>query len=140
MNADPNWINDYTVDYLPAGSKLRPLRDQMFLKPLDLALTPAGSKIVALHRGKTIRGEVVAIGPGRNLRRWYKNAKGETHKVGELNHFIPTEVKVGDIVDIGGMEMGGYAFPVILIGLDPVIICQEADVTFVVEPDDGEAG
>ena len=42
MNAQadaPNWINDYTVDYLPAGTKLRPLRDQMFLICASAVLT-----------------------------------------------------------------------------------------------------
>ena len=146
MNAQadaPNWINDYTVDYLPAGTKLRPLRDQMFLKPLDLSLTPPGSKVLALHRGKTVRGEVIAIGPGRNARRRVQrrhvDRQGresfETYKIVELDHFVPTVVKVGDIVDIGGLEMGGYAFPLILIGLDPIIICQEADVTGIVTPE-----
>ena len=52
--------------------------------------------------------------------------------------FIPTEVKVGDVVELGGIELGtgalrGYAFQSFLWGTKEHLICSERDVTGIVE-------
>jgi co-chaperonin GroES (HSP10) len=119
------------TQYLPAGTKLRPLRDRMVVKPLPWK--PSAIIEIAGDKRKTLRGEVVAIGPGQRQKRYYRNANGEIYKMGETGRVIPSEVKVGDVVELGGLEINGYGFPEIVIGTERFIVCQEQDVAGVVE-------
>jgi co-chaperonin GroES (HSP10) len=119
------------TQYLPAGTKLRPLRDRMVVRPLSWQ--PSAIIEIAGDARKPLRGEVVAIGPGQRQKRYYRNANGEVHKMGETGRVIPTEVKVGDVVELGGLEIDGYGFPEIVIGTERFILCQEQDVAGVVE-------
>jgi hypothetical protein len=52
------------------------------------------------------------------------------------NTFIPTEVKVGDVVELGGAEQEGYAFDAFMWG-DQLHIygASERDVCGIVEGD-----
>lgn len=117
---------------LPAGTKLRPLRDQIIVK--HLPWTPSATIVVAADTRKTLRGTVVAVGPGARVKRYWKNREGQRIKVGETGQVIPTEVKPGDVVELGGLERNGYGFTEILIGHDLHVVCQEADVAGVLEP------
>lgn len=110
---------------------LRPLRDQIILKPLEWR--PSTVIEVAGNKRKPLRGEVIAIGPGRRVLKYWKNSKGERIKMGETGQVIPTEVKPGDIVEIGGLEIDGYKFPTQVIDGVQYVICREADVCFVHE-------
>jgi hypothetical protein len=40
-------------------------------------------------------------------------------------------VKVGDIVELGGLEIGGYLHCTIMWGLKEVVVCREEDVAIV---------
>lgn len=120
------------TQYLPAGTKLRPLRDRMVVKPLEWK--PSAIIEIAGDTRKPLRGEVIAIGPGQRQKRYHKNSRGEVHKMGETGRVIPCEVQVGDIVELGGLEINGYGFPDIVIGTERYIICQEQDVCGVVIP------
>jgi hypothetical protein len=118
-------------DFIPAGSKLRPMRDVLIVKPLDVQLNET---IISPWNGKTIRGQVVAAGPGE-----YPNIheKGQTdgkpyHTIRKSRVFVPTQVKPGDIVELGGMELKGYLFPTVVIGTELHVICTEKDVCGVV--------
>jgi co-chaperonin GroES (HSP10) len=117
------------AEILPAGTKLRLLRDRILLKPLDWK----PSEIVEVIRhGRPVRGEVIAIGAGTHKRTYAKDRK--SFKEGK--HFIPTELKPGDVVELGGLNVfdgRGYAFPEVIIGTERHIICQEQDVAMVVE-------
>ena len=115
------------TDHIPADCRIRPLRDQMIVKPLDWqpskVLAELGAKIV--WQGKTLRGEVLAIGPGCYPKRY----NADRSKMWESKFFRPTEVKVGDVVELGGLEIRGYGFDELMWGMDRVILCREADVT-----------
>lgn len=122
------------AETLPAGTKLRLLGDRILLKPLDW---DASKTVIAIRHGRAVRGEVIAVGPGQRMKRRWKNREGQVHKIGELPRLIPTEVKPGQIVELGGLNAfdgQGYSFPEVIIGNEVHIICQEADVAGIVEP------
>lgn len=114
---------------LPAGTVLRPLRDQIVVKPLPW--TPSTLITIAGDKRSPLRGTVVAVGPGQRVKRYWRNSQGHRVKVGETGQVIPTEVKPGDVVELGGLELDGYQFTQILIGHDLHIVCQEQDVAFI---------
>lgn len=109
--------------------KLRPLRDQIILRPLEWR--PSEVILIAGNKRKPLRGVVVAIGPGQRVKKYWRNSRGERVKMGETGQVIPTEVKAGDIVEIGGLEIDGYKFPAVDIDGVRHVICQEQDVCFV---------
>lgn len=125
---------DATSTIFPAGTTLRLLRDRLLLRPLDW--TPSRI-ITVIRRGRPVRGVVEAIGPGRLLRRYrphptdpYKRTYVDTAR------FIPTELRVGDVVELGGLNQfngEGYSFPQVTIGTETFLIVQEQDICFVHE-------
>lgn len=123
-------LADRSTNPILPGETIRPLREILLVRPLDL---PLGSKIIAPFKGETVRGEVVAAGPGRYpwiYRREYRDGK-EVRTRKESKQFVPTTVKVGDIVQLGGMELGGYLWKHVQVdGIDHVI-CSEQDVAFI---------
>ena len=118
-------------EMLPAGTRLRPLRDQIVVRPLEWE--PSKLIVIAGNKRKPLRGVVVFAGPGERVKRRWKNHDGQVHKIGETGQVIPTEVKPGDVVELGGLEIDGYAFQQITIGHEVHLLCQEKDVGFVVE-------
>lgn len=117
---------------LPAGTKLRLLRDRILVRPLDW--TPSRI-ITVIRRGRPLRGIVENVGPGRYYRR-YKPHPTDPRKRQFVDGktFIPTEVKPGDIVELGGLNAydgQGYNFPQVTIGTETFLIAQEQDVCFV---------
>jgi hypothetical protein len=123
-----------STDILPAGTKLHMLRDRILLRPLDWV---PSSLIQVVRHGRPLRGVVEAVGPGRLYRR-YKPHPNDSRKrtYVETKNFIPTQVKPGDIVELGGLNAydgQGYNFPQITIGTETFIIVQEQDVCFVCE-------
>jgi co-chaperonin GroES (HSP10) len=120
------------TEILPAGTKLRMLRDMILLRPMDW---DASSIIIAIRHGRPVRGEIIAVGPGARMKRRWKNREGQVHKIGELDRLIPTEVKPGDIVELGGLSTfdgAGYMFQEVIIGTERLLMCQEADVAALV--------
>jgi co-chaperonin GroES (HSP10) len=123
-----------SADILPAGTKLRLLRDRLLLRPLDWV---PSSLIQVVRHGRPLRGVVEAVGPGRLYRR-YKPHPNDSRKrtYVETKHFIPTQVMVGDVVELGGLNAydgAGYNFPQVTIGTETFIIVQEQDVAGIVE-------
>lgn len=107
---------------------VRPLREKLIIKPLPPSLSQT---ISADWNGEAVRGQVIATGPGTypNIHeRGFKEGK-EWRRVRKLNAFRPCDVKVGDIVQLGGMELGGYLWPHIMLNGEDHIICSEQDVT-----------
>ncbi len=120
-------ISDKTINFVAKAERIRPLRDQIIVKPLPLRFSPT---IKAEWRGEAIRGEVIAAGPGcfPNLHsRGTKDGK-PYHTIRQSKHFRPTEVKIGDVVELGGMEIGGYLFPKVWVDGEWCVICREQDV------------
>jgi co-chaperonin GroES (HSP10) len=100
---------------------LKPRGDRIVVRPLPLKLSTV---IEAAWSGKTVRGEVMAVGPGE-----YPNIyNADRSKVRRSAVFKPTEVKVGQVVHLGGMENGGYSFPEVLLNGETVLIASEKDV------------
>jgi hypothetical protein len=120
-------IGNDTITGIPATAKLRPLRDVLIVEPLDWE--PSGLLNV-VYFGKPLRGRVLAAGPGCFPIK-YNGRKGQRSKSWDSNVFRPTEVKVGDIVELGGLEIGGYLFESFLWGNKRCIRCREEDVAVI---------
>ena len=129
MRSNSVRIDHKTPDFIAAGERIRPLRDRIVVRPLE----PEHSDILTIPwLGKPLRGEVIAAGPGSYPKKYKLNAQGHKQSFTYSNHFQPTEVKPGDIVELGGREIGGYMFPKIWINGIAHVICQEADVCGVI--------
>jgi co-chaperonin GroES (HSP10) len=110
---------------------LRMTGDRILLKPLDW---DASKTVIAIRHGRPVRGEVVAVGPGHNPLKYKANAMGRKGLIDYSKHFRPTEVKPGDIVELGGLNQfdgQGYQFPEVVLNGVTHIICSERDVCIV---------
>jgi co-chaperonin GroES (HSP10) len=87
----------------------------------------ASSTLVAIRQGYPVRGEVLAVGPGKYRREYSPDRK----KTWLSDVFIPTQVKVGDVVELGGLEIGGYMFQQIIIDGSVHLLVSERDVAIV---------
>jgi hypothetical protein len=119
-----------TLLRIPADQLLRCLRDQMIVEPLE---TIHSRYIIVANRDKPMRGIVKAVGPGHYPLKYDHQEKHKRTKVMASTHFVPTEVKVGDVVELGGAQYGGYAFEQFWWGDVLHLHCREADVCFVRE-------
>lgn len=123
--------------WVRADEHIRPLRDQVVIEPLPLDLNTC---LDVIYRGKPVRGRVLAVGPGLHRRKYFDSQGQYTERRGDRKtsklsrHFQRTEVKVGDIVDFGGLDLGGYLFTRVRWGDIDTVICREADVCVVIEP------
>jgi len=117
--------HDKSLNFVTGAVK--PMREKIIVKPLppDLSQT-----IAADWNGEAVRGEVIAVGPGTYPRIHSKGEKDGKpwRSVRDLKAFRPCDVKVGDIVHLGGMEIGGYLWPHIMINGEDMIIASEQDV------------
>lgn len=130
-------IGNETCCSIPASARIRPLRDQIVLEPLDWE----PSKIIAVaYFGKPLRGIVRAAGPGC-YRLQYQDSitgdwsftvpKGRRKAMRSSNVFRPCDVKVGDVVELGGLEIGGFLHMTIRWGAKEMVVCREEDVAIV---------
>lgn len=119
-------LSQETLTFVDGSAKIRPLKDHIVIEPLDAE--PPSSIIWMVEKTKPLRGIVKAVGPGHYPKRYDHPDKHQRSKMWDSKHFQPTEVKVGDVVELGGAEHGGYSFPKILWGGKPHILCREADV------------
>lgn len=115
-------------DFAPQGT-IRPLRDNVLVKVLDLQLSDT---LIAEWVGKPVRGVVVAAGPGRypNVHKKGQRDGKDWRSVEDSPQFRPTEVKVGDIVELGGFDIGGYAFTQIMVDNQLHLMVSEQDIAF----------
>jgi co-chaperonin GroES (HSP10) len=125
-------IGNELLTFVKASEHIRPLRDQIIVEPLNWEPSKI---IIAAYSGKPLRGTVLAAGPGCYPKR-YNGPKGKRSKTWDAKCFRPCDVKVGDVVELGGLELGGYLFQTIRWGATEVVICREEDVAIVVEPSD----
>lgn len=123
-------LDHATPDFVAASQNIRPLRDHIVVEPLEWAGVRPGSKLIAIRHGAPVRGRILAVGPGRYEKRYSRVDKdGQKKRSYTLKRtYIPTQVKVGDIVELGGLEIGGYLFSKINWGGRNCLICQEQDV------------
>ena len=122
-------LGNETITGIRADEYLRPLRDQIVLEPLPLDL---GTRLTVVYSGKPVRGRVLAVGPGTYPKR-YNGPKGHRSKSWDSKAFRPCDLKPGDIVDIGGLEINGYLHMTVRWGDREVVVCREEDVACVIE-------
>lgn len=122
-------VGNEVLDFVPASASIRPLRDVIIVEPLEM---DHGTSLQVVYRGKPLRGKVLAAGPGHYPRR-YNGPKGKRSKAWDAKCFQPCDVKVGDVVDLGGQELGGYLFTTVRWGSKEVVVCREGDVCVVRE-------
>jgi len=121
-------LNDAaSLTFITAGETLRPLRDHIIVK----VLPPKWASAIAVeYRGEALRGEVVAAGPGVHPN-WHERGKKDGkdyHTVRPGKIFRPTEVKIGDIVELGGAEIGGYLWQRVNYRGAECVVVREQDV------------
>ena len=131
---DGKRLSDKSLNFVAAGERVRPLRSQILIKPLPQML---GDKVNAEWQGETVTGTVIAVGPGRrpNIHKRGMRDGKPFRNVRESEYFRATEVKVGDVVHLGGMEIGGYLFPHVFVEDENAwcVLCDEQDVAVVKE-------
>jgi len=111
------------------NGNIRLLGDRILLRPMEW---DANQIVIAIRHGRPVRGQILAVGPGHNPIK-YKNGRS---KMDYSRHFRPTEVKVGDVVELGGLNIydgKGYEFQDIIYNGEPCLICTERDVALVRE-------
>lgn len=112
---------------------LRMMGDRILLRPLDW---DASKTIIAIRHGRPVRGEVVAVGPGCYPNRYKTGQKDgkDYRKSYATKGFRPTEVKPGDIVELGGLNVfdgKGYMYQEVVVGTELHLIVSEKDVACV---------
>lgn len=116
--------------HLRADQKIRCLRDHIVVKPLDIEHSYI---LQVIERGKPVRGVVQAVGPGHYPKRYDHPDKHRRSKMWDSKRFQPTEVKVGDIVELGSPQgQRGYSFQQFMWGDELHILCREADISGIV--------
>lgn len=125
-----------TPNIIAAGQTLRMLRDNILLEPLDWH----PSHVIELVRfGRPLRGIVKAIGPGCYKKVWTYittpdgNRQRSSYK--DTMIFQPTDVRVGDVVELGGKEAfdgEGYKFEDLMIDGKTHLLVTEKDVCGIV--------
>lgn len=111
----------------------RMLGDRILLKPLDWK---PSTLIDVIRVGRPLSGTVVAIGPGHHPTKRKDGPKGKNSILNYSRHFRATEVKPGDTVELGGLNIfdgQGYQFPEVIVNGELHIICTERDVAAVHE-------
>ena len=123
--------------YIPEDHHIRPMRNQIFAEPLPW--TPS-SILEVVSAQKPMRAKVVAIGPGTWVKQYFSSKTGtwaptwnpparpDRTKSRDSKIFKKCDVKIGDIIDLGGLEIGGYLFSRITWGMKDILICTEDDV------------
>lgn len=116
---------------------LRMTSDRILFKPLDWSgkdVHGEDSRLHVIRSGRPLRGTVVAVGPGHNPVSKRTNIAGGKRRIDYSKHFRPTEVKPGDVVELGGLNQfdgAGYQFTEVIYNGELHLICQERDVACV---------
>jgi hypothetical protein len=115
---------------------MRMTEDRLLVKPLDWSgedVHGTGTQLIVVRDGRPVRGEVVAAGPGiYPIVRREKSPDGRNTKITRSKHFRPTQVKPGDKIEVGGLNVydgKGYQFPQVVYNGEPHFICTERDVS-----------
>jgi len=118
-------LSNESISHIPASMTIRPLRDQMIVQPIDVM--HSRRLIIPPHESKLVRAKVLSVGPGHYPNR-YDGPKGKRTKMMAGTTFVPTEVKVGDIIHLDGRQTGTPAFEGFYHGEKYCIHCRQEDV------------
>jgi co-chaperonin GroES (HSP10) len=122
--------HDSNATHVPADKDIKPLRDQIIIEPLNVVL----SQVIVTHEDtKPLRGIVKAVGPGHFPKVYDHPDKHRRTKMWDSDVFEPTQLKVGDVVELGGYGHQGYSFQTFLWGNKEHLLCREMDVSGVVD-------
>lgn len=113
------------------NGSLRMLGDRVLLRPLD---PDWKSSLIVIRHGRAVRGEVLAIGPGLHPVSKRVKESPTRQRIEFSRHFRPTQVRVGEIVELGGLNIfdgKGYQFPEVIVNGVNCIIVTERDVAIV---------
>lgn len=125
-------LSHKTTGYIPADRRIRPLRDEIILEPIDSAYS---SVLIVINEEKPIRGIVRAIGPGVYPLEYQDSLtglwslsvpKGRRKALRYSKVFRPCDVKVGDLVSIEPFERQCFYW-----GSTICLHCREEDVRFI---------
>lgn len=129
-------VSNALLTFVREDETIRCLRDHIVVEPLDI---DHGTMMQLVYRGEPVRGKVLAVGPGHFQKR-YDGPKGKRTKTWDSKHFTPCDIKPGDVVDLGGLELNGYLFTRVLWGgKDVIISTREADVAIAFDAKTGES-
>jgi hypothetical protein len=132
VRVDGKRIVDTHPTTVSGVDNIRMLRDQILVRPTDAY---ESEHIIGIWNGAPTRGVIVKVGPGcyPNIHTRGKRDGKDYRTIKQSKHFRPTEVKPGQMVELGGREIGGYLFTQLLVDNVLHIICREQDVCFVDE-------
>jgi hypothetical protein len=122
-----------STTYIEPTAAIKPMHDYIVVEPLGVE----HSKILTvIEHTKPLRGIVKAVGPGHYPLCYDHPEKSKRKKMWRSKVFQPTQVKVGDVVELGAVKiegrMVGYSFQQIYWGNTMHIMCREADVSGIV--------
>lgn len=114
------------------------LGDRLLIKPLEWR---PSAVIDVVTKRRPFSGLVVAVGPGKYPKR-IANTHDPKRRVMTLKRrFQPTEVRVGDVVELGGLNVfdgQGYIFPEVIVNGERHLIVSEQDVCGIRAPEMGD--
>lgn len=123
-------LSHESATYVRADQKIRCLRDQIIVEPIPVVHSTV---LEVVAEWKPVRGIVRAVGPGHYPKIYNHPDKHVRTSVRDSKYLQPTEVKVGDIVELGSPQGGrGYSFQQFQWGDRMHIICSERDVSGIV--------
>jgi co-chaperonin GroES (HSP10) len=116
------------------NGSLRMRGDRILVRPMDWE----PSRIIcAIRRGDPVKGRIVAVGPGRHpVSKRVPSRDGKQVTIHFSKRFQPTEVKVGEVIHLGGLNIfdgEGYKFPKVVLNGEVLLICSERDVAGIEE-------
>jgi co-chaperonin GroES (HSP10) len=128
IQADGARIQNELNAYVPENFDIRPTEDRVVIEILPWR----PSKIIEVASKRKVRGKILAVGPGSYP--WkYDGPKGKRTKRWRSKVFVPTSVKPGEEVELGGLEIEEYLHQTFMWGTKRVLLCQESDIAGVYE-------
>lgn len=125
-----------STTYISPDEEIKPLHDYIVVEPLGVEHSQI---LEVIEHTKPLRGLVKAVGPGHYPLCYDHPEKHKRKKMWRSKCFQPTQVKVGDIVELGAVKIDGrvvgYSFQQIMWGSKMHIMCREADVSGIVIKD-----
>lgn len=125
-----------STTYIEPDAKIQPKHDYIVVEPLGVEHSQI---LTVIEHTKPLRGVVKAVGPGHYPLCYDHPDKHKRTKMWRSKTFQPTQIKVGDIVELGAVKIdgkvSGYSFQQIMWGSKMHIMCREADVSGVVVTD-----
>ena len=128
-------VENALLTFVKDDEQIRCLRDHIVVEPLEI---DHGTMLQLVYRGQPVRGRVLGVGPGA-FHKKYDGPKGKRSKSWDSTQFTPCDIKRGDLVDLGGLELGGYLFTRIIWGSTDVVTAREADIAIVFDEVTGES-